>query len=260
MKYLDIDKLNQLPGRRIETGDTFSFRCHPEISCFNLCCRNLNLFLYPYDVLRLKNRLNMTSDQFLDQYADIVLRDSNFFPEVLLRMSANPERTCPFLSASGCKVYPDRPDSCRTFPVEQGALYDAASGITRLIHIFRPPDFCRGQHETKRWTIETWARDQEALVYNQMTLAWSELKRLFHNNPWGPEGTKGPKAKMAFMATYNIDLFREFILNSTFLKRYTVSSAVLKSIRDDEVELMKFGFDWTRFFVWGMKPRYFKAD
>ena len=258
MKYIDIDNLDQLPGKRLATGDKFSFHCHPQIACFNLCCRNLNLFLYPYDVVRLKNQLNLTSDQFLDKYVDIVLRDSNFFPEVLLAMSENKERTCPFLSDSGCKVYQDRPDTCRTFPVEQGALHDVGSDTTRLVHFFRPPDFCEGQHENKLWTTESWSRDQDAVIYNEMTLRWSELKRLFQKNPWGREGPEGPKAKMAFMAIYNIDRFRDFLLNSTFLKRYKVKSAILKKIRSDDVALMKLGFEWVKLFVWGIQTKTFK--
>jgi Fe-S-cluster containining protein len=258
MKYVDTDNLEQLPGRRLKAGDTFAFRCHPQVACFNRCCRNLNLFLYPYDVIRLKNRLNLSSDQFLDKYVDIVLRDSNYFPEILLSMSDNPERTCPFLSDAGCTVYPDRPDTCRTFPVEQGVYYDAASKATKLIHFFRPPDFCQGQNEQKKWTTQSWARDQEAVVYNQMTLLWSEIKRLFRDNPWGHEGPEGPKAKMAFMATYNVDQFRDFLFNSTFLKRYKLKSAIRKKIRNDDVALMKFGFEWVKFFVWGIKTKYFK--
>jgi len=258
MKYLDIDDLEQLPGKKIKDGDTFAFHCHPQVACFNRCCRNLNLFLYPYDVVRLKNRLNLSSDQFLDKYVDIVLRESNYFPEVLLSMSADPERTCPFLSNAGCSIYPDRPDTCRTFPVEQGVYYDAASKTAKLIHFFRPPDFCLGQHEQKEWTNQSWARDQEAVVYNQMTLLWSEIKRLFQDNPWGHEGPEGPKAKMAFMATYNVDQFRDFLFNSTFLKRYKLKSTIRKKIRNDDVELMKFGFEWVKFFIWGIKPKYFK--
>ena len=79
MKYLDSEKLKELPGRQIGETDTFSFRCYPGIDCYNLCCQNLNLFLYPYDVLRLKNALNISSDEFLDQYVDVVLRSDNFF-------------------------------------------------------------------------------------------------------------------------------------------------------------------------------------
>lgn len=256
MKYLDIDDLDKLPGVRLEDDDTFSFRCHPTIACFNKCCRNLNLFLYPYEVIRLKNRLNITSDQFLDEYVNIVLRPSSFFPEVLLSMSEDKEKTCPFVNESGCSVYPDRPDACRTFPIEQGILYNAENKKTKLIHFFRPPDFCLGQHENVRWTVKSWSKDQDAVKYNQMTARWAEVKRLFQSDPWGGQGPYCPKGKMAFMATYNIDRFRDFVINSSFLKRYKVKSSILKKIKKDDVELMKFGFEWVKFFVWGIKSKF----
>lgn len=258
MKYVDINNLDKLPGIRLEDNDTFSFQCHPALACFNRCCRNLNLFLYPYDVIRLKSRLGITSDLFLDKYVDIVLRSPNFFPDVLLSMSEDKERTCPFLTESGCSVYPDRPDTCRTFPVEQGALYDAEKKKTTPIYFFRPPDFCLGQHEDKSWTIKTWAKDQDAVLYNKMTLLWSELKRLFQTDPWGGEGPEGPMGKMAFMATYNMDRFRDFVFNSSFLKRYKVKSPIIKKIKKDDVELMKLGFSWVKLLLWGIKTKYLK--
>ena len=258
MKHIDIDDLDKIPGRRLETQDSFYFHCYPGIACFNRCCRNLNLFLYPYDVIRLKRRLDMDSDQFLEKYVDIVLRPSSFFPDVLLRMSQKEEKTCPFLNASGCSVYPDRPDTCRTFPVEQGVFYDAERNRTEFIHFFRPPDFCMGQHEKKAWTPQTWAKDQDAVLYNKMTARWAELKRLFQRDPWGSQGTEGPKAKMAFMATYNIDPFSDFLFKSSFLKRYKLKSKILKQIRSDDVELMKFGFEWVKFYVWGIQSPHFK--
>ncbi|MBW2556848.1 MAG: YkgJ family cysteine cluster protein [Deltaproteobacteria bacterium] len=257
MKHIDIDDLDKIPVRRLETQDSFYFHCYPGIACFNRCCRNLNLFLYPYDVIRLKRRLDMDSDQFLEKYVDIVLRPSSFFPDVLLRMSQKEEKTCPFLNASGCSVYPDRPDTCRTFPVEQGVFYDAERNRTEFIHFFRPPDFCMGQHEKKAWTPQTWAKDQDAVLYNKMTARWAELKRLFQRDPWGSQGTEGPKAKMAFMATYNIDPFSDFLFKSSFLKRYKLKSKILKQIRSDDVELMKFGFEWVKFYVWGIQSKYF---
>jgi hypothetical protein len=162
------------------------------------------------------------------------------------------------LNESGCSVYPDRPDTCRTFPVEQGVLYNAETKKTELVHFFRPPDFCLGQHESKVWTTQSWSQDQEAVLYNKMTIRWSELKSLFQTDPWGSQGLEGPKGKMAFMATYNIDQFRDFLFNSTFLKRYKIKSALLKKIRTDDVELMKFGFEWVKFYVWGLKTRYLK--
>ena len=255
MKKIDIDKINEVPGRQIEQGDRFRFRCHSDIACFNRCCRNLNMFLYPYDVLRLKQALKITSDQFLDNYVDVVLRESNFFPEVLLKMADNAERTCPFLTSSGCSVYPDRPDTCRTFPVEHGVLYDAAVRKNRPIHFYRPPDFCLGQYEDTEWTLSEWAGDQEATTYNKMTATWAAIRQLFQSDPWGAEGPKGPKARMAFMAAYNIDQFREFVFESSFLKRYKVKSTLLKKARRDDTALLKIGFGWIKLFVWGITTK-----
>ena len=255
MKSIDADQLKDLPGRQIKKGDTFSFRCHAGIACFNLCCRNLNLFLYPYDVVRLKNNLNVTSDEFLDGYVDVVLRAGSYFPDVLLRMADNAERTCPFLSEEGCRVYEDRPDTCRTFPVEQGVLHEPGKSGGQHVCFFRPPDFCQGQHEDKVWTLASWAADQDAELFNKMTVEWSQVKALFHRNPWGDEGPDGPGAKMAFMATYNIDQFREFVFKSSFLKRYRINSMLLKKLKTDDLSMVRFGFDWVKLFVWNIKTK-----
>jgi len=253
MKYIETDKAETLTGRKLERNDKFSFRCHPEIACFNQCCRNLNLFLYPYDIVRLKQRLGISSDQFLDRYVDIILRKTDFFPEVLLSMAENDQKTCPFLSSDGCTVYIDRPDACRTFPLEQGLYYDASTYKTTPVYFFKPPDFCMGPHEKQLWTIEAWAENQQAVVYNQMTARWSEVKLLFQDNPWGPAGPNGPLGKMAFMATYNVDRFRDFVFQSTMLKRYNIKKATLKQIKKDDAALMKFGFEWVKLVVWGIK-------
>jgi hypothetical protein len=88
-----------------------------------------------------------------------------------------------------------------------------------------------------------------------MTIRWASLKRLFQNDPWGFEGPEGPKAKMAFMATYNIDRLRDFLFQSSFLKRYKIKSAILKKLKTDDVQLMKFGFEWVKVFVWDLKSK-----
>ncbi len=215
----------------------------------------MNLFLYPYDVVRLKQNLGISSDAFLERYVDVVLRPSSFFPDVLLRMADNREKTCPFLIDSGCSVYEDRPDTCRTFPVEQGILYDADIKKDTPVHFFRPPEFCLGRHDKQEWTISEWTSDQETDLYQEMTIRWAGVKRLFIKDPWGAEGPEGPRAKMAFMATYNIDRFREFVFQSSFLKRYKVKSTVVKNLKKDDVRLLKFGFEWVKVFVWGMPSR-----
>jgi Fe-S-cluster containining protein len=258
VKRVDPQDIDRVPGRRIGAGATFRFRCHPGIDCFNRCCRNLNLFLYPYDIVRLKHRLGIGSDEFLERHVDVVLRPGNHFPDVLLRMVETAEHTCPFLSAGGCAVYLDRPDTCRTFPLEQGLAHDAASGCDEAVFFFRPPDFCLGGREAAAWTVPEWLEDQEAGDYHRMTVRWAEVRRLFERDPWGPEGPGGKRARMAFMAAYNVDRFREFVFASSFLQRFKVKPEVLGRIRTDDRQLMLLGFDWIKLFVWGVPSKRLK--
>lgn len=258
MRQLDLEGLGPLPGIRLQPGERFRFSCYPGIGCFNRCCRNLNLFLYPYDVLRLRTQLGITSEEFIDRHVDVVLRPGRHFPDVLLRMTENQEKTCPFLCAEGCRVYADRPDTCRTFPLEQGLLHHAAAQADEPVFFFRPPDFCLGQHEEKTWTVGEWVEDQQAYDYHRMTRRWAELQGLFQNDPWGAEGPTGSRAKMAFMAAYNIDRLREFVFGSSFLKRFKIKPELLGRIKTDDAQLLLLGFDWIKLFLWGIRSRSLK--
>lgn len=253
LSQLQSDSQSEIRGRMLNASESFEFRCHPGVSCFNLCCRNLNLFLNPYDVIRLKQNLGISSSEFIEQYTDIIVRPGHHFPDVLLRMADNEQKTCPFLTDEGCRVYPDRPHTCRAFPVEHGLYYDAEKKHTRLVHFFRPPEFCQGRHEKTVWTISSWEADQEAAFFNQMTVRWAEVARLFQDDPFEGQGPDCQKGKMAFMAVYNIDAFRDFVLNSSFLKRYKVKSQLRMKIKSDDVAVLKLGMAWIRMFLYGLK-------
>ena len=47
--------------QRMEAEHLFQFQCYPGVSCFTQCCRDVTIVLTPYDVLRLKNCLKMSS-------------------------------------------------------------------------------------------------------------------------------------------------------------------------------------------------------
>ncbi len=258
MKTVKKEDIAGLQGRRLNQGESFRFRCHPDIGCFNLCCRNLNLFLYPYDIVRLKQTLNLSAEVFLERYTDIVLREGNHFPDVLLRMAENDERTCPYLDEKGCAVYADRPDACRTFPVEHGLMFGPDGGAPKSVSFFRPPDFCLGRHEDEDWNLESWADDQEARVYNRMTRRWAAIKALFHQDPWQGQGPYGPKGKMAFMATYNMDAFRSFVFESSFLKRYRIKKERVRKMRRDDTALLGLGFEWIKLAVWNIPSQWIR--
>jgi uncharacterized protein len=255
MKYLDPRSLQEISESPIQGDKTFSFHCHAALDCFTQCCRNLNLILYPYDVLRLKNSLGVTSDAFIEEHVDIVLREGRYFPDVLLRMADDDRRSCPFMVPEGCRVYADRPHTCRTFPVEQGVLFGDEADAGTPVGFLRPPSFCRGCQEGPRWTLQTWNEDQQALRHHDFNLRWSQVHRLFDTDPWGAEGPQGPKARMAFMAVYNLDRFREFVFKSSFLKRFRIQTELSLRLRRSDEALLTFGYEWIRLFVWGQPSR-----
>ena len=39
-------------------------RCHPGVSCFNACCKQADVTLAPYDILRLKRRIGLSPGDF----------------------------------------------------------------------------------------------------------------------------------------------------------------------------------------------------
>jgi len=57
------------------------------------------------------------------------------------------------------------------------------------------------------------------------------------------------------MATFNLARFRDFVFNSSFLKRYKVRTKRLHQIEKDDVALLNFGFEWVKLFVWGMPAK-----
>ena len=55
--------------------------------------------------------------------------------------------------------------------------------------------------------------------------------------------------KMFFLVSYNLDKFREFVFESSFLDRYDVDKTALNKIKEDEIELLKFGLKWLKWLL-----------
>ena len=52
-------------NRRLLDKDKFRFECHPGVTCFSRYCRNADMYLYPYDIVRLKKILVFLLMSFL---------------------------------------------------------------------------------------------------------------------------------------------------------------------------------------------------
>ena len=116
------EKMASINPVRLSMQSRFKFRCHPEVSCFTQCCRGINIILTPYDVIRLKKRLGLTSAEFLAIYTEPHLLEKTDLPVVTLKLLDDDQHSCPFVRQDGCIVYQDRPTTCRYYPLGVGTL------------------------------------------------------------------------------------------------------------------------------------------
>ena len=242
---------------RLGPDDTFKFSCHPGVSCFNRCCGDVNIFLSPYDVLRMKKRLGLTSDDFIVEYTMMPFQKDMKTPVVVLKMKDDESKTCPFLTESGCSIYSDRPWPCRMYPLGLAAQKETPDGWRGdRFYFLLQEDVCRGFDESQEWTIREWMDDQSVDEYSE----WGEaFKELTLHKYFEEGGTLSPqKLQMMFTACYNLDKFREFVFDSTLLERFEMDEDFVEEMRYDDEALLRFAYLWLRFSLFGeqtMKPK-----
>jgi hypothetical protein len=66
--------------------------------------------------------------------------------------------------------------------------------------------------------------------------------------------------EMYYMVCYNLDKFRRFLFESTFFDRFEIDEARREAMRNDDVELLKFGFEWLKFSLFGEKIMKIKEE
>lgn len=239
----------KFPGGMVPLDDTgFTFRCHPGVSCFTVCCQNVDLDLYPYDIIRLKDALQMDSGSFIRNHVEIKQGGNPYFPTVKLRLRdfSNGAKACPFLEESGCTVYRDRPTACRTYPLERAVERSQVKGRQEDFYFLTNHPYCRGHQEDHRFTIKQWVRNQRLDEYNLMNDLWAQVDTLFASNPWKGEGIGGEKQQLAFLACYNIDGFRRFCETHDIVDAFRLARDLKRRIKRDDAELLKFGFEWLK--------------
>jgi len=227
----------------------FKFRCYKDISCFNKCCRHTNMLLTPYDILRIKKRLGLSSGEFLEKYTSIHIDEKSSHPFAVLQMLDDEEGKCPFLAAEGCSIYEDRPANCRYYPVGKGLMMkDSEKGPRpeEFYFFIREPN-CLGYEEDQEWSIEEWRVEQGVDLYDEMNKEWKEIQ-LRRDNPGQPKLDQN-KQPLIYMASYDIDKFRKFVFESGFLNIFDIDHEEVEKMKTDDIALMKFGFKYLKYIL-----------
>lgn len=226
----------------------FKFRCHKNIKCFTKCCRNISILLTPYDIVRMKKRLGISSEEFLEKYTRMEIDEKSKQPHVRLKMLGNDERGCPFLTHEGCTIYEDRPANCRYYPIGQGILRkDTNEGpANEEFYFFIREPHCLGYQEDTEWTIQSWKDDQEASLYDEINKEWKEIQ--LRRNPLIKELDSNQQAQI-YTACYDVDRFRRYVFESRFLEVFDIDKDEIERIKTDDVALMKLGFKYIKFLL-----------
>lgn len=233
--------------RRLAEDETFHFRCHPEVPCFTECCRQLDLALTPYDVLRLAKNLGLSGADFLEQYVLIEHHEGEAFPRVYLGMVDDGRASCPFVSKAGCAVYHDRPGACRTYPLGRGAFL-AADGSPREIHALLSEAHCRGFQENAVQTARSWQADQDLSPYNAMNdelLFLLQDKRL--KDGWRPDGNE---IELYLDTLYRLEQFKARALAGEITDLPLIGLEIQAAQGDDEA-FLRAGIKWLHHAFFG---------
>lgn len=243
LKSTDKNPSNIMP-KKLTLDSYLKFACHPGVSCFTACCHNIKIVLTPYDILVLRKRLEIAAHEFITEYTQPTYLEKTDMPGVQIKLKED-TGGCPFVTPEGCTVYSDRPSACRYYPVGMADFHEGGTDDAdeeKFFFIVKEPH-CKGFDEDKEWTIGEWRQDQGVDVRDEMNKEW--LRLVMRRKSFGHQASMSDAAKrMFFMASTDLDSFRQFIFNSSFLDTYEVDEQILEEIREDDLALMHFSFSY----------------
>ncbi len=232
-------------------GDkVIQFRCHKDVGCWNACCSNIDITLTPYDILRLKNHLQLSSGEFLQQYTVPYEMDQDGTPGVKLR-PVEGGTACRFMRPEGCAVYENRPTACRYYPVALLSMRNQDEYTDRTSYALVQEPHCLGHKEPRSLTIDAYRQEQGVDVYDDKGRGWRQL--VLKKKSAGPAIGKPPAIsnQLFFMVSYDIDRFRAFVSSESFNRTYDVPLEVMATLLADDEALMEFGYNFLKHALFG---------
>ena len=226
------------------------FSCHRGIGCWNACCSNIDISLTPYDIIRLKQRLGITSTEFLKEYTVPYEMEKDGIAGVKFRPVEN-GTACRFMRPEGCAVYEDRPTACRYYPVALLSMRKQDEYTDTESYAIVKEDHCKGHAENRRLAIADFRKEQGVEEYDELARGWRQL--VLKKKSAGPAvGAPSLKSRqLFFMACYDVDTFRDFVESESFGKLFKLSAEERAMLMADDVELMQFAFRFLKQVLFG---------
>jgi Fe-S-cluster containining protein len=228
----------QMDQASLSLDSSFTFLCQADLACFNQCCRTPTIILSPYDLLRLRQGLGISSTAVRERYTRQEIEPNSNLPLVVIDAYRSPEGGCPFLGDHGCTVYPHRPAACRLFPLTMGSRL-TADGVVDY-YFCRRLDYCRGFTTEVEWTVAAWMTNQGFVEYDQGRRAWLEI--LLQAGLTEPPVVEAQMQDLFATLAYDLDRFRRLVFDPVFLEAYDLKGEAVEALRTDDLALLQFSY------------------
>ena len=238
--------------KMITEDHVIQFSCHKGIGCWNACCSNIDISLTPYDIIRLKKRLGISSTDFLREYTVPYEMEKDGIAGVKFRPVEN-GTACRFMQAEGCAVYEDRPTACRYYPVALLSMRKQDEYTDTQSYALVKEDHCKGHDVDRKLTVGEYRKEQGVEEYDELARGWRQL--VLKKKSAGPAiGTPSLKSRqLFFMSCYDVDTFRSFVDSEAFGKLFKLGADEKAMLMADDVELMQFAFRFLKQVLFGEK-------
>jgi hypothetical protein len=235
---------------QLELDSEIQFDCHPGVACFNECCRNIDIQLTPYDIVCLKQRLGVSSQEFVARYTLPFAMDFHGLPGLNL-ITKPASRECVFLGEDGCTVYEDRPAACRYYALGVMGVRSKESPRVEDVFFLVKESHCLGHNEPRRLTVRRYREEQGVDKYDNMNREWRDL--IIKKRSSGPTIGKPSERSMQLfdMCSYDMDSFREFIQTPGFQDIFDVDAAIMGGLLGSDEQLLQFAFRFLKQVLFG---------
>ena len=147
--------------KKISGDEVVQFRC----TMSGNCCRNMEIFLNPYDILQLTTVLNKaTGDIIRDDLIFLKGKEQLFSRPVLKGARLG---TCTFNKERKCTIHPSRPLSCRLFPLAR---------VNQEFYL-QETDYCLGIRQDYKQSLAEYLKQEESQEWLSLSEACHQVIR-----------------------------------------------------------------------------------
>ncbi len=250
------DRENPVQPVRLTPSDSFRFRCHRGVSCWNACCHGADVTLTPCDILSLARHFEMRPAKFVEDYTVPAIHEGSGLPVPKLLMTGKDspgdgQGPCVFMDDEiGCTVYDSRPVTCRYYPLGLGAVKMKGHEAREDMYFLVKEAHCKGHLEDKEQSIQTFRQEQGVEPYDLLNERWIDILMQMASwrsigGPMGKDVSKQTK-KMFYMVSTDVDAFRRFVFETKFLATYDIDDDMVEAVRSKDEAMLQLGFDWLR--------------